>query len=376
MTEWSSQVFTLSGVDDINWQDKITHVNSDIFHTDNYMATFENSLSCEASNIFGGEAILFVYGDKDNFISYPFFKRELAELPFYKEFLKDEAPIYDITSPYGYAGPIEYITQKNFKKELWTAFLTEFHNFCVSNNIITEFIRLNPFLGNHEYLSSVTEGVSKSGVIVYIDLTAGQDAIWKNMKKSNRNSITRAMRSNIDIFKTNSLKDLNEFIKLYNETMTRREAKKMYYFPNEFYYLLQKNLKEKVSLFVAKCRDEIVSGSLFLGKGSYFHYYLSGTSIDNRYNGAANLLLYEAIIWAKNQGYQIFNLGGGYNFDDSLFKFKSSFSKTTIDFFTYRKVHQEDKYKILCDAVDKYNNRYGAKNLNLIYTDYFPYYRR
>jgi hypothetical protein len=374
--EWVSQVFTRNGAEEKSWREKIAVVESDVFHTPDYMAAFEKCPPSEASTNFGGEACLFVYGNEDNFIAHPFFKRDLTKLPFYHKMLQRESQMYDVTSPYGYAGPIEHLTQRGVAKELWTGFLNEFHNFCVSSNIITEFIRLNPFLCNHKPLSSVTKGVRRSGAVVYINLTAEKDVIWKNMKKANRNSITRARRENVNVYRTSSLKDTNEFVKIYNETMKRRHAKRIYYFPNEFYRLLFENLKENVCLFIAKYKDEIVSGSLFLGKGSYLHYFLSGTRLDNRVSGAANLLLYEAIEWAKAQGYRIFDLGGGYNLNDSLFQFKASFSKTIIDFFTYRKVHDEAKYKMLCRAIDKYYSERKSGETHLIQSDYFPCYRR
>jgi hypothetical protein len=376
MKEWFSQVFTRNGVEEKNWREKIAVIESDVFHTSDYMAAFEKCPPGEASTNFGGEACLFVYGDEDNFIAHSFFKRDLAKLPFYSKMLHSESPMYDVASPYGYAGPIEHLTQRDVAKELWTGFLNEFHYFCVRNNIISEFVRLNPFLRNHEPLSNVTEGVRRSGAVVCIDLTAEKDVIWKNMKKANRNSITKAKRENVDIYRTRSPKDIDEFVKMYNETMDRRQAKKMYYFPNEFYRLLFENLKENVCLFVAKYKDEIVSGSLFLGKDCYFHYFLSGTRMDNCVNGATNLLLYEVIGWAKRQGYRIFDLGGGYNLNDSLFQFKTSFSKTTTDFFTYRKVHDEEKYKMLCRAIDKYHKECKSGETHLTQSDYFPYYRR
>jgi hypothetical protein len=376
MKKWFSQVLTRKGTEEKTWEEKIATAQCDVFHTPEYMAAFEMCPPSEASTNFGGEACLFVFGDEDDFIVHPFFKRDLAKLPFYSSVLQRESPLYDIASPYGYAGPVAHVAHPDLHESLWKKFLIEFHEFCIRSNIVTEFVRLNPFLKNHEPLSKVAEGVRKSGVVIYINLTAEEDVIWKNMKKPNRNSITRAKRENVDISRTRSLEDINEFVKMYNETMERRNAKKMYYFPNKFYHLLFDMLKENASLFVARHEGETVSGSLFVGRDRFIHYFLSGTRLEARSLGATNLLLYEAVMWAKKQGYKIFDLGGGYAENDSLFQFKASFSKTTADFFTYRKVHDESKYRILCEAIDKYHREHKPSEVPPAQSDYFPYYRR
>src|ERR1035437_5537074 len=47
---------------------------------------------------------------------------------------------FDITSVYGYGGPIAIKDQTN-----WPLFLDNFHAHCMLNGIVSEFTRLNPF---------------------------------------------------------------------------------------------------------------------------------------------------------------------------------------------------------------------------------------
>lgn len=376
MKKWFSQVFTRKGTEERVWEEKIAVAQCDVFHSPEYMAAFEMCPPSEASTNFGGEACLFVFGDEDDFIVHPFFKRDLAKLPFHGFMLQSDTPLYDIASPYGYAGPMAHVTHPDLNESLWKRFLIEFHGFCMRNRIVTEFVRLHPFLKNHEPLSEAAEEVRKSGIVIYIDLTAGEDIIWKNMKKANRNSIARAKRENVEVYRTESSADIDEFAEMYNETMDRRNARKIYYFPREFYHLLFEKLGENVSLFLARHEGQIVSGSLFLSRGSYSHYFLSGTRQEAHSPGATNLLLYEAAIWAKKQGYTVFNLGGGYAVNDSLFRFKASFSEATADFFKYSKVHDESKYQELCEAIDKYDSKHKPHGMLPAQSDYFPYYRR
>lgn len=373
MKKWRSELLSTKGAEKEVWGEKIAALPSDVFHTPEYLMTFEQCPAGETKINFGGEAHLFVYGDEDDFIIHPFFKRELGNLPFYAAVPQAQKPSYDIASPYGYAGPIMHVTHPEVEGDLWKRFLSEFHEFCIKTNIVSEFVRLNPLLKNYEPLSNVASGIKESGAVVYVDLTTSEDVIWKNLKKSNRNSITRAMHENVEISKTKNRGDVDEFYRIYNENMDQRKAKKMYYFPREFYDSLFDLLKENISLFAAKHEGKIISASLFIGRKDFIHYFLSGACPETRYLGSTNLLLYEALLWAKKQGYKTFNLGGGYLAGDSLSRFKSTFSKATSTFYTYRKVHDESKYQALCVARDEYDKSIGK---SLIESDYFPIYRR
>lgn len=370
--KWHSELLSTKGAEKKAWKERIAALSPrDVFYTPEYLMVFEGCPAGETRTNFGGEACLFVYGDEDDFIVNPFFKRDLQDLPFYAS-AQAQKPFYDIASPYGYAGPAARVTHRNLESALWKGFLDEFHKFCRENNIVSEFVRLNPFLRNHEPLG-FTGNVKESGAIVYIDLTASEDTLWKNFKKPNRNCITRARRENVEISRTKKKDDLEAFYDIYNKNMDRRKAKKMYYFPMEFYDLLFDLLKENVSLFVAKHGGEIISAALFIGEENFIHYYLSGTRPETRSLGSNNLLLYEAMLWAKGHGYKTLNLGGGYKAGDNLFRFKSTFSKTTTAFYTYRKVHDESMYHALCTARDSYAKSIGE---SLIESDYFPRYRR
>jgi hypothetical protein len=374
MKKWRSKVLTTEGTEKEEWRDLMARLSPrDVFYMPEYLMVFEQCPPSETRANFGGKACLFVYGDEDDFIVHPFFIRELKDLPFYPYVAQTQKSVYDIASPYGYAGPAAQITHHNLESALWREFLDEFHKFCIENNIISEFVRLNPFLKNNEPLSRMTEGVQENGTVVYVDLMVDEETLWKNLEKSNRNSITRARREHVEICRTNKEEDLESFYKIYNETMDRRKAKKMYYFPREFYNLLFDLLGENANLFVAKVNDRVICASLFVGEENLVHYYLSGTSQEFRSVGANNLLLYEAILWARQQGYKIFNLGGGYKTGDSLFKFKSTFSKSTAKFYTYRKIHNEPRYNELCKAWENYNRLAGRE---LSESDFFPAYRR
>ncbi|UCC91797.1 MAG: GNAT family N-acetyltransferase, partial [Candidatus Aenigmatarchaeota archaeon] len=133
-----------------------------------------------------------------------------------------------------------------------------------------------------------------------------------------------------------------------------------------------RKLKDNSLLSIAEYKKNMAASILIIYSEGFAHYYLGGSDEKFLKFYPNNLLFYESILHLKDAGQKIFDLGGGYRSKDSLYLFKKSFSKTTLDFFTYSKVHMPNEYKKICNAKLRYNERMGVKITN---TDYFPMYR-
>lgn len=374
MARFHSQVFSTKSPEVEKWRELVSKCpRNDIFFTPEYALVFEGSEG-ETRADFGGEAQLFFYGDEQNYIVYPFFKRRISELRF-AEFLPPEAKDWlDTVSPYGYSGPLAAIGEPETEETLWQGFWKEFHNHCLKSNIAAEFARLHPFIKNHLPLQRFTDVNMKSrDHVVYVDLEQDEPAIRKGMTKGHKSSVSKARRNGVEIVRSKTKDEADAFYQLYIDTMERNEAHRAYFFSKEFLDDTFRLLGEDVQIFSAWYKDQIIAASLFLFKGNLAHYYLSGSDVDFFDLCPNNLLLYEAILWAKEQGYRILNLGGGLEIDDSLFHFKASFSKTTADFHTFSRVHNESAYKILCRSRDEYDKSTGNE---VAKAGYFPEYRR
>lgn len=241
---------------------------------------------------------------------------------------------FDIVSPYGYSGPLNVTPE----------FLAHFHQYCLDNNIVAEFARLHPFIENHLNLDA-----AKIGEVYYLDLTKPLD-----FDKGCKSSIKKALKSGITVVQDERQSDT--FAMLYYQTMDRNRASFDYHFPISVIDNFFKVLKGK--LFCAYYGNKMVAGIIILTHGEYAHYFLAGSDTGYLKMCPGNLLLSEAITWSKNNGYRIFNLGGGK--DDSHASFKRSFSKLSLPFYVYKKVHIPEVY-------DKLSA--GLKG------DYFPLYR-
>lgn len=337
------------GKEKVGWNESIRKVpQHGVFYTWEY-----NALNAQ---IAGAEAELFVYEKDGVIIIYPYIKKQISKIFGSDKGGKSEE-WYDITTV-EYGGP-----QKNYE---WCEdnFQEEFKRYCGENRIVTEFARIHPFF-NSLYCKNAA---SYKKDVHYINLTDPLENILKNFKKSNRNSITRAKKEGIGIIRTTSTKDIKSFYEIYRKTMERRGSSDFYYYSEKYFKKLIEKMPNNIQLFLAYRNKEPIAGALFLSEKDIVHYHLSGRSTNNTINGTMNLLLWEAIQWAKSKGFSIFSLGGGHEPNDSLSRFKASFTKSSASFKRYTYIHNRSKYEEL-EALWKLRKG-GLGNQT-----YFPVYR-
>lgn len=362
--KWWHKVLTTD--DRERWRSLVEAIaHYDVFFVPEYIIPFER--------LSGESACLFLFGDERNYIVYPFFLQRIDDLTFYRRLpLDDEREYFDIVSPYGYCGPLAHVSDPCCRRDLWQAYLSNFHRYCEDAGIVCEFARLNPFVDNQEYLQELTDGVRVSNQVTYVDLTQPDEALWQGLNRGNRSNINKARRSGVRVEKSDNDDHLRRFYELYVATMQRNRAADWYYFSPDFFADCFALLRGKISLFCASCQGQIIAAALFLHDGDVVHYFLGAS--DSKYLAVRpnNLLMYEAICWAKRQGYRRFNLGGGYAPNDSLARFKAAFSKLSTTFYTYRMIHIPSIYQELCQRYVDYRLRRGERCED---TDYFPKYR-
>lgn len=290
-------------------------------------------------------------------------KRDISIIP---EF-SNQKQIYDFISPYGYAGikKVGKVTDDDLKN-----FLEEYTEYCQRNNIISEFIRLNPLQDNYKnYLFDKSFNIIYSSKTVCMKLD-NEEQIWNSLKSTCRNRIRKAKNSGIKIKNGFSSRMFEDFRKIYKETMDRDNAKEYYYFNEDFFDDLKKNMKHNAELVIAYLDDLAIDAALIIYNGETAHYHLGGT-LDNYMNlGAHNYVLYESALLSLNKGFKKFHLGGGYGGDNSpLLRFKRTFNKNgDLDFYIGKKIYDKEKYDELVSIKEK--------NLkNKIDDNFFPKYR-
>ena len=257
---------------------------------------------------------------------------------------------YDIESVYGYTGPITNCNEEGFLQD----FEGEFLKYCKESNIVAEFIRFHPLIGNEAYFKKGVR-VLKNRNTIYIDLNQDIEEIWADdVVSKNRNVIRKGQNSGL---KLEISKDFKAFINIYESTMDKVNADKFYYFQDE-YFKSMKNDEDYVLLKVVK-EDVLISGGVFMRYGQFFHYHL-GASLKEYLNYSPNnFLLWEAIKYGKDIGAKYFHLGGGLSDseDDKLYKFKKSFSSKRSEFCIGKRIHNTGVYEQLIKEWEQKNNK-------------------
>ncbi|NFN92762.1 GNAT family N-acetyltransferase [Clostridium botulinum] len=307
----------------------------DIYYTSNYYKLYERNGD--------GKAKLFIYREDEKIAINSFMLNEI------KKYNLDEK-YYDIESAYGYGGPLTNSHDETFLIN----FENEFLKYCNDNNIVAEFIRFHPIIKNQKIFKKNIE-ILHNRTTVYLDLTKGIEEIWQDdIKSKNRNMIRKAKKNGVNIQISN---DYNEFKKIYSITMDKVSASNYYYFNDQYYDIVKKN--DNYILLNATKNNTIIASAIFIQYGEYFHYHLAGSLHEYLKFSPNNLLLWEAIKLACNRGMKCFHFGGGLedSLNDNLFKFKSSFSKNTTDFFIGKRIHNKPIYDYLISEWEKKNNR-------------------
>ena len=121
----TSKVLTTK--DNEEWDKLIDSVpNADVYYSAGYHKIYEQSYSKDIDESFNGKAFLFFYGDEESCVIFPFFKRKI-EVPYVS------GEFFDITTVYGYSGPI--IKCSKNKDKLIEGFLDSLNKYCLENNI-------------------------------------------------------------------------------------------------------------------------------------------------------------------------------------------------------------------------------------------------
>lgn len=349
------QVFTLE--QQVQWQDALSIFKKelDVYYRPEYGRVFQEEGM--------GVAHLFWYEDDTGLVIYPFFLRRINDLPYFQGRLTES--YYDITSPYGFAGPVASLSDC---KTLSAGFLNSFSEYCNSRNVVTEFVRFHPLLGNHLYHWQDCLKVEKARSVVILNLKKSENEIWASYKYSNRKNISRAKREGLRVVIEENPDHFPGFFEIYTMTMDRCRAQSFYYFSEKFFKNIHELLKGRFVYAHVFKEEVMVSTELLLLSGSYIHSFLGGTRPEYFYCRPNNLLKHEMALWAKRKGRGYFVLGGGYEENDGIFQYKLAFSPSGVkDFYIGKRVHNPKAMQMLEEIRGIQKEKGGG---------FFPEYRK
>lgn len=306
-----------------SWNQYLTNFENplkDIYYTEEYVKLYESADGC---------AYCAVCEENDNVLLLPFIRKQIGEY-------------YDFETAYGYGGPI-----LNTKDQEWIdSALDALQRLFKQEKYVCGFIRFHPLLNNVE--------ICKHHFPIYFDRNTvainteeTEEKIWQNQITSkNRNMIRKAQRNGLVYTAEYDFASIDEFVKLYNSTMDRLNAEAFYFFDEKYYQTFCECFKGNAFLGTVRKDDTMICAALFMYSSNYGHYHLEGSNHAFSNLAANNLLLWKTALEFHRLGIREFHLGGGYNSasDNSLLKFKKSFSGNTKDFYIGKWIFNEAKY--------------------------------
>lgn len=336
-------IFTIS--QKVEWIDYIQRsLHYDFYHTWTYHNLDKS-----------GEPVLFVYEEDDIFIAFPLIKRKIKNSGF-----------LDLTSVYGYSGPISNKKLEELPGKYLANFKHSFLDYLDKGKYVSVFSRLNPFFKQNQVME-MFGGIYDNGETVAIDLTISYEEQIAKYRKTLWASIKQLRRKGYCVKEGSSIGDIQAFIDIYIENMKRIGASDSYYFDKQYLtnFLLCKEFNSK--LFLVYDGDEVICGSLISHTNGIIQGHLIATKSSYLNQSPSKLLVDEISIFGRKLNMKYYHLGGGLGFKrDSLFSWKEAFSDLFLPYYSWRYIANEPVYNSLLKK---------AKIENTSAIDFFPLYR-
>ena len=320
----------ISASNDREWQQALSKMPiSDYYFAPEYHKAFETDSKRTAHSFFFEKG-----GDK---FFYPFMMGKIEQVAGSK--IDFEAN--DIETVYGYTGPLSTTNNADFINSAYA----NFHDFCKQNNIVSELVRFNPILRNHE-IKPQGMNVFQNRLTVSIELQ-GEDKLWEGYHPKLRNEIRKAEKTGLrfEIQKFSA----QEFAKLYADTMQRISAESFYLFSDEHFKLYENN--PNTQIFSVSKDGVVIAAAILMFHDKLMHYHLSCSTREDNQSLGTKFVIHNAALYGIQNGYKQIHLGGGRTVspDDSLLFFKKRFGSKINEFFIGTNVLDHEKYTKLCD---------------------------
>lgn len=282
------------------------------------------------------------YEDDSVTVFYPYLVRDIKKIPLFSKLPGD---LFDITTPYGYGGPLVAVKQPEQLTGSIDAFRSQFEQYAEQQHFVTEFVRFNPIIENHRYFETMLEVIQLSPVAI-ADLTLPPEALFAHFNTDKQRGIRKAEQAGVrvEFAHTITVPLIQEFLQIYLETMDKNTAEEKYYFNETQIRELCIALGLKLFLARALLGDVCIASYLVFQSGGYLTNYLSGNLRAYHQFYSKNKIIWELEKYGHTQGYRFYNLGGG---RPTQLSFKAGFSTELKSFYIGKKVYKKDVYDTL-----------------------------
>ncbi|HEY4262418.1 MAG TPA: GNAT family N-acetyltransferase [Schlesneria sp.] len=296
-------------------------------------------------------------------VLFPFLLRPLAR----EEWVEDDNQSWDLVGPYGYGGVFAWGVDEDAENDFWVNFET----WIERQNVVSSFVRLSLFPDQTIPFRGIVE-LNTSNIVRNLDIEP--DALWREYEHKVRKNVNKAKQANLTVEIDSSGQRLEEFLAIYYSTMDRRDASGTYYFPKSFFESLCTNLSGQYLFFHVLHESKMISTELVLVSQQHLYSFLGGTLPDGFSMCPNDLLKHEVNLWGRTAEKHSFVLGGGYNGEDGIFRYKKSFAPQGVtSFFVGKQIHQPAVYDRLVSQRQQWEESRGVTWTPK--PGYFPLYR-
>jgi hypothetical protein len=338
--------------DDPRWLETLERVTHDVYHLPEY--------SQVAARHECGTPVAFYAEHGSQQLLIPLLVRDIPRS-------NGAAAWKDVTSPYGYPGPLA--TEPDNYGALWSC-LEAFAPVATRHRIVSGFLRLHPILGISADLFAPHARVVRHGEIVYFDLRRSLPELAADMRTNHKRNIRALEKAGFNC-RIDDWTRYQEFGPIYRDTMTRVAAEQFYFFSDEYFVDLQQMLGGRLHFCTVVAPDgALAAAGLFTAVNAIVEYHLGATAADFLGMAPSKLMFETAIRWSHGKGEGVLNLGGGVGAGGgSLFEFKAGFGGLRAAYHTVRMVFDQQVYDELTYAGPRASAETSADG-------YFPAYRR
>lgn len=278
----------------------------------------------------------------------------------------------DFSTPYGYTG--NYYSASVDLHDL-EEFWNKVKNWLSDNNVISAFIRFNLF---DNYIGF--NGLIHNTMLNIKGEIIDKETQWNNFEHKVRKNVKKAIRENLTskiYYKNIDDSVIQSFHEVYIETMKRTNANDSFFYSFDQFKVFCNSNEDLCAICNIYDEDVVVSSELLLISNNSVFSFLGGTMeayFDKRPN---DFLKFEVINWARENGFDYYVLGGGYGYEDGIFKYKKSFfPNDVVTYRTGRLIVDKNSYNNLSQKNNLGRVKKGLSALDLNNESFFPLYNK
>jgi len=299
-----------------------------------------------STRIQNSRPLLWCYEDGKNRFAYPFLLTPVM-------LNQTDTGYYDISSIYGYAGPLATSQDEDFLKAAWEAF----DDWAAEHKVIAEFTRFSLY-GDNTSFAHPQARIEANRPQAVTDMPDDTDTLLASLNKKTRNMIRKAEKAGLEARILNPADHINAFRALYDETMDRNDAPDFFSYDDRYYDLLLSLPQGELVLAGVYAEGRMVAAAMAVAHGQGALYHLGASVQEYNSLGAGNLALFEMQKALLKQGVKFVTVGGGRTTapDDPLFRFKKNNALSVLSFHIGKRIVDEAGYQ---DVVQRWQALYN-----------------